>query len=77
MSGNVWEWVLDWYSENYYSGSPDSNPAGPGVGESKVLRGGSWFSEMKFLYLPWRDGDSNEPTHHDDITGFRCVMPPQ
>lgn len=26
MYGNVWEWVSDWYDENYYKNSPDNNP---------------------------------------------------
>ena len=29
MAGNVWEWVNDWWADNYYSVSPSSNPPGP------------------------------------------------
>jgi len=44
MSGNVWEWVNDWWSSNYYSTSPSVNPQGPSSGSSRVLRGGGWGS---------------------------------
>ena len=43
MAGNVWEWVADFYSDSYYTGSPTSNPKGPGSGQYRVLRGGSWY----------------------------------
>jgi formylglycine-generating enzyme required for sulfatase activity len=42
MSGNVWEWVNDWYSSSYYASSPSTNPPGPASGITRVLRGGSW-----------------------------------
>ena len=42
MSGNVSEWVADWFNNNYYRNSPENNPQGPANGKCKTLRGGSW-----------------------------------
>jgi len=41
MSGNVFEWVNDWYGGEYYKESPKNNPAGPARGSGRVYRGGS------------------------------------
>ena len=49
ISGNVREWVADWYDENYYKNSPAHNPKGPGSGELRLLRGGSWFNDPDFV----------------------------
>ncbi len=42
MSGNVYEWVADWFGKDYYRNSPKYNPKGPTNGKVKILRGGSW-----------------------------------
>lgn len=39
MSENTYEWVEDWFDENYYKNSPENNPTGPAKGLEKVKRG--------------------------------------
>lgn len=42
MSGNVAEWVNDWYGSTYYRSSPPTDPTGPTSGSYRVVRGGYW-----------------------------------
>lgn len=75
MSGNVWEWVNDWYDKSYYSGSPQSNPQGPSSGSYRVNRGGGWVDDSAGVRASGRDTDSPE-NRYDDL-GFRLVAPAQ
>ena len=42
MSGNVWEWTMDWYHPGYEKETDHRNPTGPVNGVDKVIRGGGW-----------------------------------
>jgi formylglycine-generating enzyme required for sulfatase activity len=71
MVGNVWEWVVDWYSLDYFESSPLDNPQGPSSGSSHVGRGGSWYSNPIYLRAATRRSYTQRRTVDD--TGFRCA----
>lgn len=71
MGGNVWEWVVDWYGEEYYAQSPERDPQGPDAGISRVLRGGSLSSDPYRLRATDRSG--LPPSASYVIVGFRCA----
>jgi formylglycine-generating enzyme len=71
MSGNVFEWVGDWYDPAFYRKAQDRNPSGPASGDQRVLRGGAWHSRQIALRAASRG--SGVPEFRYNYTGFRCA----
>ncbi len=72
MSGNVRQWMSDWYQRTYYTISPYKNPQGPDSGEYKSLRGGAFDDDSQEVDTTYRV--YHEPTSAGQERGFRCVQ---
>lgn len=74
MHGNVWEWVQDWYGENYYRNSPSTDPRGPSSGSYRVDRGGSWGDDAAYCRAAYRS--SLSPANRYGSLGVRLALSP-
>jgi formylglycine-generating enzyme required for sulfatase activity len=70
--GNVWEWVQDIYSSDYYSSSIYSDPSGPYTGSSRVYRGSGWNRPASFCRAAYRG--FNSPGYRSSRLGFRLLL---
>lgn len=74
MAGNVWQWCQDYFHPRYYQVSPKVSPEGPGMGEAKVIRGGSYLCHFTYCNRYRVSArSSNTPNSSSANTGFRTV----
>ena len=82
MTGNVMEWCIDAYDENFYSRSPPQNPIAGGsladivnnfrsVTNYRAVRSGCWYNVPMHVRVADRYGTS--PDHVSKGRFFRCV----
>ena len=70
MSGNVLEWVNDWFGD--YPSDKQTDPSGPASGQYKVLRGGSWRNPSSFCRVSFRN--YMQPDSENFMFGFRLAL---
>lgn len=72
--GNVWEWCADYFHPRAYLHHEGHDPSGPGTGEARVLRGGSYLCHASYCYR-YRNAarSSNTPDSSMGNAGFRTV----
>lgn len=74
MSGNIAEWVMDWYDPDYYELAPDSDPPGPSAPidtRERITRGGNFPSGAPAASTFSRYREAEDATSNG--VGFRCI----
>jgi formylglycine-generating enzyme required for sulfatase activity len=74
MSGNVWEWVQDWYNKDAYSKHSRNNPIYDVSGGRRVIRGGSW--NIAPQYVRSANRSNSHPSDRVSGIGIRLLRTP-
>jgi formylglycine-generating enzyme required for sulfatase activity len=73
-TGNVREWVYDWFKNDYYTdcfNNGCTDPTGPTQGHYRVVRGGSYRDAS--TYLRYSSRQPTTPNTRESYLGFRIV----
>ncbi len=71
MSGNVWEWCLDDWHDNY-NGAPSDGSRWSSGTLARVIRGGAWYCSPRYFLVAFRGSYLTGCTYY--YLGFRVVM---
>lgn len=75
MHGNLWEWCLDYSSENHPGGSV-TNPRGIPTGDFRIIKGGCWSGQVSHSYFRAARRVGQNPNNGRDYIGFRVILSP-
>jgi sulfatase modifying factor 1 len=68
LSGNVYEWMGDWYERVPLAGV---DVQGPASGASRVYRGGSWYRVPQYARVAYRN--YSPPDYRSSLLGFHLL----
>lgn len=79
LSGSLWEWTFDRYSESYYgtiaqAPATCANCANVSSGQTRTVRGGGWRDQPNYLRAAARG--AYLPDERSEERGFRCARSP-
>ncbi len=75
MTGNVWEWVSDWFDPGYCAVSPRDDPRGPAQGGRRGMRGGSYLCHASYCRRYRVDArSSSTPDSSSGNVGLRVAF---
>ena len=75
MTGNVWEWVHDYFGPRPAIGTlPQDNPTGPATGQRRIQRGGSYLCHVSYCdRYHVHSRTPNDPDSSAGHVGFRVA----